>query len=276
MQNTRLNENYGKAVKYFTAETALTEGEIINIAARDNEINVPAEELDVSELGDVLARHKADILQQRKFRAMNAQRNAGVVAAEAIENVAAGTYLTESQLAHLVDKNKRLDLASINESKLIDLAIASLQDYQNKLDGGINEGWITVSAVSGLNESKSRFRNSRNSKRGLNEGWITVGDSKGLNEGWITVGDSKDLNEGWITVGDSKDLNEGWNGVGTTERELNESPKRFRNSRKEQGLNEGKTTDILTQSLNERLAQNSNHNLDLSKANRFVIPNHMV
>ena len=250
MRNTRLNENYGKAVKYFTAETALTEGEIINIAARDNEINVPAEELDVSELGDVLARHKADILQQRKFRAMNAQRNAGVVAAEAIENVAAGTYLTESQLAHLVDKNKRLDLASINESKLIDLAIASLQDYQNKLDGGINEGWITVSAVSGLNESKSRFRNSRNSKRGLNEGWITVGDSKGLNEGWITVG--------------------------TTERELNESPKRFRNSRKEQGLNEGKTTDILTQSLNERLTQNSNHNLDLSKANRFVIPNHMV
>ena len=237
MRNTRLNENYGKAVKYFTAETALTEGEIINIAARDNEINVPAEELDVSELGDVLARHKADILQQRKFRAMNAQRNAGVVAAEAIENVAAGTYLTESQLAHLVDKNKRLDLASINESKLIDLAIASLQDYQNKLDGGINEGWITVSAVSGLNESKSRFRNSRNSKRGLNEGWITVG---------------------------------------TTERELNESPKRFRNSRKEQGLNEGKTTDILTQSLNERLTQNSNHNLDLSKANRFVIPNHMV
>ena len=207
MRNTRLNENYGKAVKYFTAETALTEGEIINIAARDNEINVPAEELDVSELGDVLTRHKADILQQRKFRAMNAQRNAGVVAAEAIENVAAGTYLTESQLAHLVDKNKRLDLASINESKLIDLAIASLQDYQNKLDGGINEGWITV---------------------------------------------------------------------GTTERELNESPKRFRNSRKEQGLNEGKTTDILTQSLNERLAQNSNHNLDLSKANRFVIPNHMV
>ena len=264
MQNTRLNENYGKAVKYFTAETALTEGEIINIAARDNEINVPAEELDVSELGDVLTRHKADILQQRKFRAMNAQRNAGVVAAEAIENVAAGTYLTESQLAHLVDKNKRLDLASINESKLIDLAIASLQDYQNKLDGGINEGWITVGTTEReLNESKSRFRNSRNSKRGLNEGWITVGDSKGLDEGWITVGDSKDLNEGW-------------NGVGTTERELNESPKRFRNSRKEQGLNEGKTTDILTQSLNERLAQNSNHNLDLSKANRFVIPNHMV
>ena len=213
-----MNENYGKALKYFAAETALTEGEIINIAARDDDINVPAEELDVGELGDVLARHKADILQQRKFRAMNAQRSAGVIAAQAIENVAAGTYLTESQLAHIVDKYKRLDLGVFNESKLIELAIGELQKYSNK----------------------------------LNEGWIAVGDS-----------DSR-LDEGWIAVGDvSKSLNEG-------------TKHRFKNSRREK-LNESKdSTNVVMQSLTERQQNSKNHNLDISKTNRFVVPAHMV
>ena len=213
-----MNENYGKALKYFAAETALTEGEIINIAARDDDINVPAEELDVGELGDVLARHKADILQQRKFRAMNAQRSAGVIAAQAIENVAAGTYLTESQLAHIVDKYKRLDLGVFNESKLIELAIGELQKYSNK----------------------------------LNEGWIAVGDS-----------DSR-LDEGWIAVGDvSKPLNEG-------------TKHRFKNSRREK-LNESKdSTNVVMQSLTERQQNSKNHNLDISKTNRFVVPAHMV
>ena len=213
-----MNENYGKALKYFAAETALTEGEIINIAARDDDINVPAEELDVGELGDVLARHKADILQQRKFRAMNAQRSAGVIAAQAIENVAAGTYLTESQLAHIVDKYKRLDLGVFNESKLIELAIGELQKYSNK----------------------------------LNEGWIAVGDSNSR------------LDEGWIDVGDvSKPLNEG-------------TKHRFKNSRREK-LNESKdSTNVVMQSLTERQQNSKNHNLDISKTNRFVVPAHMV
>ena len=213
-----MNENYGKALKYFAAETALTEGEIINIAARDDDINVPAEELDVGELGDVLARHKADILQQRKFRAMNAQRSAGVIAAQAIENVAAGTYLTESQLAHIVDKYKRLDLGVFNESKLIELAIGELQKYSNK----------------------------------LNEGWIDVGDSNSR------------LDEGWIAVGDvSKPLNEG-------------TKHRFKNSRREK-LNESKdSTNVVMQSLTERQQNSKNHNLDISKTNRFVVPAHMV
>ena len=213
-----MNENYGKALKYFAAETALTEGEIINIAARDDDINVPAEELDVGELGDVLARHKADILQQRKFRAMNAQRSAGVIAAQAIENVAAGTYLTESQLAHIVDKYKRLDLGVFNESKLIELAIGELQKYSNK----------------------------------LNEGWIDVGDSNSR------------LDEGWIDVGDvSKPLNEG-------------TKHRFKNSRREK-LNESKdSTNVVMQSLTERQQNSKNHNLDISKTNRFVVPAHMV
>ena len=227
-----MNENYGKALKYFAAETALTEGEIINIAARDDDINVPAEELDVGELGDVLARHKADILQQRKFRAMNAQRSAGVIAAQAIENVAAGTYLTESQLAHIVDKYKRLDLGVFNESKLIELAIGELQKYSNK----------------------------------LNEGWIAVGDSNSrLDEGWIAVGDSNSrLDEGWIDVGDvSKPLNEG-------------TKHRFKNSRHEK-LNESKdSTNVVMQSLTERQQNSKNHNLDISKTNRFVVPAHMV
>ena len=241
-----MNENYGKALKYFAAETALTEGEIINIAARDDDINVPAEELDVGELGDVLARHKADILQQRKFRAMNAQRSAGVIAAQAIENVAAGTYLTESQLAHIVDKYKRLDLGVFNESKLIELAIDELQKYSNKL----NEGWIAVG------DSNSR----------LDEGWIAVGDSNSrLDEGWIDVGDSNSrLDEGWIDVGDvSKPLNEG-------------TKHRFKNSRREK-LNESKdSTNVVMQSLTERQQNSKNHNLDISKTNRFVVPAHMV
>ena len=241
-----MNENYGKALKYFAAETALTEGEIINIAARDDDINVPAEELDVGELGDVLARHKADILQQRKFRAMNAQRSAGVIAAQAIENVAAGTYLTESQLAHIVDKYKRLDLGVFNESKLIELAIDELQKYSNKL----NEGWIAVS------DSNSR----------LDEGWIAVSDSNSrLDEGWIAVGDSNSrLDEGWIAVGDvSKPLNEG-------------TKHRFKNSRREK-LNESKdSTNVVMQSLTERQQNSKNHNLDISKTNRFVVPAHMV
>lgn len=186
MKKRKLYE--GQAVKFFAAETTLTEGEIINIAARDDNVNLPAEELDVNELADVLARHKEDILKQRQFRAQNGQREAGIIAADAIEKVAAGTYLTESQLAHLIDKSKSLNLAEITESKLIEMAIDSLSNYKPQ---------------------------------------------------------GKDNHEGdWITVSESADVPD--------------------------------FSNLVFQSLNERMVQGKNHNLDLSLTNKLAIPSHMV
>ena len=243
MQRKSLHPSKGanspKAIYLFAAETTLTEGEIINIAARDIETNSPVDTLSVTELGDVLKRHKNNVLKQREYRASNAQRDAGLKAARAIENVARGTYLTESQLAHLIDNTRTLKLENINESELVGMAIRSLVKFNKKL----NEGWVQVKAKSALNEK-----------------WVRV-NGKALNENWVQV-DGPTLNEGDDLFKNSLSENSPPATVATvaTAAHAVQTP-----------LN-----DAITRSLLERTKTRANHHLDLSNVNRFTIPNHMI
>ena len=246
MQRKSLHPSKGanspKAIYLFAAETTLTEGEIINIAARDIETNSPVDTLSVTELGDVLKRHKNNVLKQREYRASNAQRDAGLKAARAIENVARGTYLTESQLAHLIDNTRTLKLENINESELVGMAIRSLVKFNKKL----NEGWVQVKAKSALNEKWVRVNG-----KALNENWVQV-DGPTLNEGDDLFKNSLSENSPPATVATVATVATAAHAVQTP-------------------LN-----DAITRSLLERTKTRANHHLDLSNVNRFTIPNHMI
>ena len=255
MQRKSLHPSKGanspKAIYLFAAETTLTEGEIINIAARDIETNSPVDTLSVTELGDVLKRHKNDVLKQREYRASNAQRDAGLKAARAIENVARGTYLTESQLAHLIDNTRTLKLENINESELVGMAIRSLVKFNKKL----NEGWVQVKAKSALNEK-----------------WVRV-NGKALNEKWVRV-NGKALNENWVQV-DGPTLNEG-DDLFKNSLSENSPPATVATVATAAHAVQTPLNDAITRSLLERTKTRANHHLDLSNVNRFTIPNHMI
>lgn len=77
-----------------------------------------------------------DRLADRQERAMSESLEDRQALVEAITAVASSTFLTEAQLAHLVDRHEDLSFAELTESKLLQLAMAELSEAAGEALGG--------------------------------------------------------------------------------------------------------------------------------------------
>lgn len=130
-----------KPLEKIALSSALTESEVFDIIGKASESR--------AEL--LLNEHVKDTLRSRQERAMNESREDAEAMVDTIQALARKSFLTEAQLARIVDKNDHLNFSEINESTLVELVRKELDQF----------------GTEDLKESRTRrFKNSLNESNG--------------------------------------------------------------------------------------------------------------